>query len=211
MPILFQKKYSWGVVAAWKIKESEEELMAHTTASDLESIQNISSSVKRVERLSWRALLRSLISDAGDVVYDKYGAPHIDYGYLSVSHNSEYAVVAISQSERCAVDIELCARNFEKVASRYISRSEEEFLELSNLTNDDRQRALCAIWCAKEVLYKYSGVDGLDLLNNLKINSYEDDIIFGEICYDGEITLLKMDVVELGDSLLVVGTASVKS
>ena len=211
MPFVFQKKYAWGVVAAWKIDESEDALISFVNQSDLDSISGIGSSSKRVERLSWRALLRRVSPDIGVVEYDQYGAPHVCGAHLSVSHNSEYAVIALSESARCAIDVELCSRNFDKILSRYVSKEEEIIIGLPNLDGDERQRTMCAIWCAKEVLYKYSSRDSLDLLLNLKIKYYDSALIIGEILVQGESTVLSMDVLELGESLLVfTGDSSLK-
>ena len=205
MPFVSQKKYSWGFVAVWRIAEGEEILSTIVSTSDLESIVGIGSVSKRVERLSWRALLRCVMPNLGDVVYNIYGAPHVDGLYLSVSHNREFAVIAVSESHRCAIDVELYSRNFDRVSDRYISQSEEIIVGVHTFEGLERARAMCAVWCAKEVLYKYSGRDSLDFLVNLKILSYENSTIIGEIAVDGGSVELKMDVMEIGGSIIVVG------
>ena len=205
MPFLYQKKYSWGLVAVWRIAEDEEELTTIVSQSDLESLEGIRSVSKRIERLSWRALLRSVMPNLGDIVYDTCGAPHVEGVYLSVSHNRDYAVVVLSESEKCAVDIEQCRRNFDRIATRYISDEEAIIVGLSGLDDYCRRRAMCAVWCAKEVLYKFSSRDELDFLINLKISSYEKSTMIGRIVVDSECTELAMDILEVGDSLLVVG------
>ena len=127
---------------------------------------------------------------------------------MSVSHNRDYAVVAISEICRCAIDIELISRDFEKVSDRYISKEEAIIVGLETLSTDERQRARCAVWCAKEALYKYSCRDNLDFLSNLRVISYEKSSIFGKIVVDKDSIGLKMDILEVGDSLLVVGGSS---
>ena len=204
MPFLFRKDYAWGVVAVWKIEENEQELLSLVTQNDLDSVKDIRSSVKRVERLSWRALLRWVSPDVGDVTYNTLGAPFVDGMFLSVSHCRDYAVLVVSKCVKCAIDVESIDRNFENVRSRYLSDKEMKAIGLIGVEGQQRNNLLCQAWCAKEAMYKYAGRDSIDLIENLYLTSLNDDEICGFIQSDGETTAITMKIIKLNDSFMVV-------
>lgn len=204
MPFLFRKDYAWGVVAVWQIEESEQELVPFVTRDDLESVEAMRSSTKRVERLSWRALLRLVFPDVGDVTYNTLGAPCVEGLFLSVSHCCDYAVLVASSTIRCGIDVESVGRNFENVCSRYLSDKEGKAIGLIEVEGQDRTNLLCQAWCAKEAMYKYAGRDGLDFIENLQLTHLNGDHIGGFIHYDGAKTELTMKLFKLNDSFMVV-------
>lgn len=204
MPFLFRKDYLWGVVAVWQIEESEQELMSIVTSSDLESVKAMRSSAKRVERLSWRALLRRVFPYVGDVVYNNLGAPCVDGLFLSVSHSRDYAVLVASKTMRCGVDVESVGRNFEFIRSHYLSDTEIEAIGLIEHNGQDRSDLLCQAWCAKEAMYKYAGREGLDFRENLQLVSLNDDEKSGFIHFDETEIELTITKIKLQDSFVVV-------
>ncbi|MFR9579915.1 MAG: 4'-phosphopantetheinyl transferase superfamily protein [Rikenellaceae bacterium] len=130
------------------------------------------------ERLSWRAILRRELSRESykelsiphdfRVRYSCTGAPYVvgcDNLYISVSHSSSHVALLLS-TKRCGVDIEQRARNFERVASRYITTKEQSVME-----GHDSQLLMALFWAAKEAIYKYSGAVGIDMLCDICITS----------------------------------------
>ncbi len=136
------------------------------------------------EGAAWRSFLRSELQKIGldedakcTIEYDCVGAPRLIGSLLhfSVSHTSTHVAIVVSDRQ-CAVDIEALARNFARVKGRYIS-SDEAQLESGDTP------LLPLIWSAKETLYKISGGEGLDLINDLKIKqiSPDSDTLIGTI------------------------------
>lgn len=150
---------------------------------------------RRAEYLLWRHIVRRELGADTEIAYSHTGAPAVKNRnlHISVSHNAGFVAVLISP-HRCAVDIESLARNFSRVASRYVSPSEAQL--------SDDPRLLCALWCAKETLYKYSGRNGLDLLNDIAVEKVDfgRQIIVGRLC-GGDSTQMKM--LQYGDNLIV--------
>ncbi len=151
----------------------------HLTQSDISHIESLRSAKRQAEVASWRSLLRSTFSITSDILYHPSGAPYIfGYeGFISVSHSSEYVAVMISEVP-CAVDIESISRNFERVSSRYVSTFESELIADGA---KEKPLLLPILWSAKEVLYKLSPLDGLDLLDDLHILSIENCLIHGSV------------------------------
>ena len=152
-----------------------EELEREATAEELLSIKGISSPRRQAERLSWRAVLRSVEAEGPlhsavgvDIEYDQQGAPIIknsQYKHISVSHCRDCVAVLLTMSP-CGVDIECHDRRFSAIAERYLT--EEEYLVASK-ANFDRQTFLALAWSAKEALYKMLRREGVDLCRDLRI------------------------------------------
>lgn len=147
----------------------------HLTQSDIKYIDSLSSLKRQSEVASWRDLLRSTLSTESDILYHSSGAPYIvDSGFfISVSHSSTRVALIISEHP-CAIDIESLSRDFDRVASRYITHPE---LKL----NPGCAPLKPLLWSAKETLYKLSPLNGLDLLEDLHINNISDDTILGNV------------------------------
>lgn len=154
----------------------EGEAAAWATAEERAAAAAFGSERRRLEYLTWRALVRRELGRDVHIAYDAVGAPVLENRpeYLSVSHCDGRVAVCLSL-RRCAVDIEPVTRNFGRVLSRYMTPEEQA------LADDPLLPA--AVWCAKETLYKYAGRRELDLLRDLRIT--EADLAAG--CLAGRI------------------------
>ncbi len=157
---------------------------SHLTESDIIYIESLKSKKRQMEVASWRELLRSSFEINCDVMYHPSGAPYLvgSECFISVSHSSSYVAIILSDSA-CAIDIESTARDFKRVSSRYVTASEALLLPNEPLL-------LPILWSAKEVLYKLSPLDGLDLLNDINVLSIDGDVILGRVAgCDGEVAM----------------------
>lgn len=152
-------------VALIAIGEGSESLL---TPTDRAYIATLAADKRRAEQLAWRTALRSLIGSSAEIGYLPSGAPHLigSEWQISVSHNTHYAAVAIGPT-KCGIDIESTARNFARVASRYISSHEELLPESSH----PLFRPL--LWSAKEAIYKYVAAEGVDFLQDIIITAVD--------------------------------------
>ncbi len=146
---------------------------SHLTQSDIQYIDSLRSVKRQSEVASWRELLRRSISTTADILYHASGAPYIVGSdlFISASHSSTKVAIVVS-SAPCAIDIESLSRDFERVASRYISIPE---LEL----NSGAAPLMALLWSAKETLYKLSPLDGLDLLGDIHVTKISQDVVTG--------------------------------
>lgn len=177
MPLVKLMNICSAEVALWQVTETEEALAALVLPEDAASVGGFASAGRRVERLAWRAALRS----AGvwqSVAYSQTGAPVLKDSdkHISVSHCKGMACVAIS-SVRCGVDIESADRDCSRVSRRFMS--EREGLILAGSSNP-----YAAAWCMKEALYKYAGREGIDFLRDIRITENKggiyDAVVAGE-------------------------------
>ena len=140
------------------------------TPADRDYLAGVGSQRRREEGATWRSLVRGESGDV-DISYDDTGAPVVCGGkwpYVGISHAGGYVAVIFS-FERCAIDMENTERDFSRASSRYISRAE------MNIPGSDDPLFPAAVWCAKETLYKYSGLKGLDLAGDLRISGVDFD------------------------------------
>lgn len=123
---------------------------------------------RRAEAAAWRAAVREKLGREVDIYYNEVGAPMVSGSgaeyHINVTHTSKFAAVIFSDW-RCAIDMEDFTRSFDRVADRFISPSE------AALPESGHPLFKCAVWCAKEALYKYAGRKGIDLLRDMKITA----------------------------------------
>ena len=172
MPVVLRKNISGAELVLWAIDESEDDILGMVSEDDRASVAGFSSSVRRRERLAWRAALRSC-GEHAKVGYAENGAPYLTgmrNRFISVSHCRGMACLLMAE-KRCAVDIEPDDRNCRKVEEKFMS--EEELSLMENHPNP-----WCAVWCMKEALYKYSGRSELDLKRDLVIENILTDGCF---------------------------------
>ena len=138
------------------------------TAEDVASASRFQNERRRNEHLAWRRVVRRELGRKISIGYNEVGAPVVDTPdtYISVAHGAGCVAVAISD-RRVGVDIERTDRDFGSVSSRYMTLAEQQ------LSADERWAAV--VWTAKEALYKLYGRRGVELREELLIESYNAD------------------------------------
>lgn len=166
MPFYQSLQVGSSEVFLWKVIESKEELLSAVSLSDVETLylQSLTSVRRKQEWLSVRALLRQQISKSSQILYSPWGVPSLSdkRENISISHNKEFAVVALNPFCKIGVDVECKDRNFEKVVFRYTVSE-----ELQPLHHLSRQELLCLIWCAKEAAFKTLEEEGVEFKEHL--------------------------------------------
>ncbi len=159
--------------------EDEESYRGLLCTEDEAYINTLGSARRRAESAAWRAAVRERLGNTVSITYNETGAPVITGSgrttatcgtehHIGVTHTDKLAVVIFS-GRRCAIDMESTGRNFDRAASRFISPTE------SALSESGHPLFKCAVWCAKEALYKYSDRRELDLLRDIRITSTDID------------------------------------
>lgn len=151
---------------------SLEQLEAEADDEDRLSVEGFTSPTRRSERLMWRRMLREVVGHSIRVEYSADGAPHINdfpWKHISVSH-CQGVVAVVASSRVCGIDVERKDRNFERVASRYITAEERV---LCREAGCERSQFLAVAWCVKEALYKMAAEAGLDFCRDLRITALD--------------------------------------
>ena len=100
---------------------------------------------------------RRLANDINNRIQNgKYGKPFLADGRFcfSVSH-SENVLAVVTSSVNIGVDLQIVEQNrdFEKIASRWFNKQEQEFL----LSSQDKKDTFYEIWTRKEAYAKFTG------------------------------------------------------
>ena len=182
-----------------------EELEAWANEEELKSVETISATARRAERLAWRQMLRKVANQSIEIIYNNQGAPQlrhailkdgVSYEYVSVSHCRDRVAVMLS-NHPCGIDIEQLAREFSRISSRYITPEERALCESGEFE--------AVAWCAKEALYKLAQVEGLDFRRDIIIEAI--DLAQGTIVgRAGELSQVTMQILRPDGEHIAVAT-----
>jgi len=159
-------------IMVWELTESIESLKEQLILSDSDktAFNKIASDKRKLEFLSIRVALKSLLGKEIQIEYDSEGKPHLsDQSYhISISHSNKWIAVMAHTSRNVGIDIECPTDKIQKLYQRFLSITEQK--ELSN-GKDIRQLLLA--WSGKEALYKIIGREAVDFANQLRIFPFE--------------------------------------
>ena len=168
MPLFIQHtypSYKWGV---WKMDETLDELLNMLPQQEtyLEGLQRFSAEHRRLEWLSVRVLLFTLLGEEKEIAYYPSGKPYLadKSASISISHTRGYVSVIIGEAgKEVGIDIEQYGERVHKVAHKYMRADEP----LSLYQGTDTW-ALLLHWSAKEVVFKCMNISVFSLLRLLK-------------------------------------------
>ncbi|MEO9477447.1 MAG: 4'-phosphopantetheinyl transferase superfamily protein [Cyclobacteriaceae bacterium] len=199
MPLLLSKSISdHSAYAVWNIQETNEalaEMLAEQAPQHMHT-------VKAAEWMVGRILIRHLCNQY-DIPYE--GMENLETGKpilrnkkaeISISHSFPMAAAMISLKDPCGIDLERPRHKMIQVRDKFVNGSEVRY--------GDDLRKLCAIWCAKEVLYKIYSRKKLSLKDDTYIKFLSDFDLTGTINKpnNGSPKNYKISVEEVKDYLL---------
>jgi len=155
-------------IAVWKIEESQEELLHMLSRHEwVEIIYSIKSQSRILEILCARILMKELIGEEKEVYYNGSGKPFLTDGsfHISVSHTRGYVAVAVNRVKQIGLDIEQISEKVRKVRSRLVGDSEY-------IDEDNELVHLLLHWSAKEAMFKFIDVEGVDFLRHLFVEKF---------------------------------------
>jgi phosphopantetheinyl transferase len=161
----------FSILGVWKIEEDLETLLTLVTldAFERKKYDGFSSSSRKLEFLSVRALLSELIGKDVKIVYNKNNKPFLNDGsrFISISHSHKLTAILLSTNEKVGIDLEFMSSNIAALAFKFINRQERVAKTL-----DERRYHLYIHWCAKEALYKICDKEGISIRNNITIEPF---------------------------------------
>ncbi len=162
----------------WAVREitaTIDELLSGLEYRDayLPFIRRIGSEVRKREWLTVRVLLKELLGEEKEIVYDTAGRPGFKDGsyHLSISHTTGQVAVIVNPRYPVGIDIERNTSRIFKIRRRFMSPEEE-----SGIVQEQEQTHLLLHWSAKETLFKVIGKENIDFRENLHIQSFTPEI-----------------------------------
>ena len=166
----FDKK---SFLSVWKITETEEELIKELSVpeDELKDILLSPSSKRRLERLAVRALINVSFDKRQYLGYEENNRPYLKNfpGDISITHAGEFACLYVHENMNTGVDIESLKRSFHAVEARILSPYEVSYLEEDE---EEKQKQLCLIWCAKEAIYKVVNQRNVDFMKDIEVKKF---------------------------------------
>jgi phosphopantetheinyl transferase len=173
----------FSILGIWKIEEDIDTLMKMVVLDNDEKkkYKTFSSTSRKLEFLSVRALLGELVGKDTRIVYNKNNKPFLQDGsrFISISHSHKLTAILLSETEKVGIDLEYMSTNIAAIAFKFLNRKEKVAREA-----EERKYHLYIHWCAKEALYKICDKEGISMRKNLTIepfNVQESGIIIGHV------------------------------
>lgn len=154
-----------GLAAIWKVEEPE------SFFTDFTGIQSdIKHEKRRIEHLAGRFLLKYLENDfpLSNIGKDEHDKPRIDNNrfFFSISHSWPYIAAVIDPYKEAGIDIQTWHKNIERIQHKFLSASEQNMFKTA--------RQITLAWCAKEAVYKWNGRRGVDFIEHLPIEYFNE-------------------------------------
>jgi len=160
------------ILGVWKIEEDIDTLLEMVTmdVEEKKKYKSYTSTSRRLEFLSVRALLAELLGKDARIVYNKNNKPFLKDGsrFISISHSYKLTAIICSTTEKVGIDLEYMSSNIGAFAFKFLNRKEK-----ITKNSDLRKYHLYIHWCAKESLYKICDKEGISIRNNITIEPFE--------------------------------------
>jgi 4'-phosphopantetheinyl transferase len=161
----------YSILGVWKIEEDVDALLELVSLDndEIKKFKNFSSTSRKLEFLSVRALLAELLGKEAKIVYNKNNKPFIKDGsyFISISHSHKLTALLLSTNEKVGIDLEYMSTNISAIAFKFLNRREK-------VTKEDEEKRfhLYIHWCAKEALYKICDKEGINFKKNITIEPF---------------------------------------
>jgi len=136
------------ILGVWKIEEDLKTLlgMVELDPDDKKKYKEFTSTSRKLEFLSVRALLAELLGKEARIVYNKNNKPFLKDGsmFISISHSNKLTSILLSSNEKVGIDLEYMRTNINRIAFKFINRNEKVTRK-----QEDRRYHLYVHWCAK--------------------------------------------------------------
>jgi phosphopantetheinyl transferase (holo-ACP synthase) len=161
-------------LGVWEITEDFDSLysMVNLVAVEkakLDSFKNIS---RKVEWLSVRALVKTMIGKDTRILYNSENKPFVrgNTHNISISHSNNLTAVLISKDKRVGIDLEYMSGKIGKVANKFLNANE-------TITTDPELEKfhMYLHWCAKEALYKILDKQDINFRDGITIKPFSPE------------------------------------
>ncbi len=160
------------ILGVWKIEEDLNTLLKSVVLDngDKKKYKGFSSTSRKLEFLSVRALLAELIGPDARIVYNRSNKPFLKDGskFISITHSHKLTAILLSETERVGIDLEYMSGNIGAIAFKFLNRKEK----ISKVP-EKRKYHLYLHWCAKEALYKICDKEGINFKKDITIDPFE--------------------------------------
>ena len=194
MPLIEDKQVGNNRLGLWRIDGSE--FRFETDYPELAKQLSVRHPRTQLQRYASRLLLAEMLGEMPEVSKDENGRPLLPNHSLelSISHTEGYAAILLG-SGKLGVDVQHYKPNVLKVRNRFLD--ENELLMAQDI------ETTTLFWAAKEAVYKYNALPGLDFRDPITVHSIEPEILPSSFVYEGAETELNLGWKKLDGAMLV--------
>ncbi|MEM6815375.1 MAG: 4'-phosphopantetheinyl transferase superfamily protein [Bacteroidota bacterium] len=201
MPLLFNKQIDKvSAYAVWNIQETFLELPYLSPEPFPAQLSPVRQAEWIVGRMLVKALAEKFSISYEGIDKNETGKPYLIGSdcNIAISHSFPIASAMIHLDKPCGIDMERPREKHRLVQHKFLHESEANYKD--DLNN------LCAIWCAKEVVYKIFGRKFLSLRDEIKVTFESEDVIRGDILKKGHEKTHSIHYEWIKDYLIAYGT-----
>ncbi len=177
LPLFYQHTINQTTkLGIWHIEEDENFFLKQVPLQ-----QNITHPHKRLQHLAGRYLLQYLFPDFPytEIMIADTRKPYLqnEQYHFSVSHCGNYAAAIVSSTHRVGIDIEIPSEKVERIAHKFIHKSEQQFLSILNaqypILNTQPQttnyKPQTVLWSSKEAIFKWYSLGSIDFKEHMQL------------------------------------------
>ncbi len=159
------------LLGMWEIKEDYDTLvnLYGPDEDDIAKMDSFNNPHRKLEWLSVRILLKTLLGQQIKIVYNDMRKPFLkDQPYnISISHSKNLTSVLLSKTRKVGIDLEHMSHRISAIAHKFMNNKEK-------ITTDENLEKyhLYIHWCAKEALYKICDKQNINFKENLTITPF---------------------------------------
>lgn len=182
------------------IEESEDELKSQLHLMKPEEFRHAGRNIQWLaSRILLQELLHSMNIDGAQLTKNSQGRPLINIPglHVSISHNSKYTAVALSDKP-VGVDVELISPRIGRVKHKFMNLGDFQLV-----VGEEDLAGMHLVWSAKEAMFKYHSAGELDFRENLFLEKAKEGLLQGRIKKENEEHKLLVPYEFLPDGILV--------
>jgi len=171
------------VLGIWEITEDYDTLRSflNLDETDIETVEQFKNHQRKLEWLSVRTLLKSMLGHDSKIVYGPERKPYLkNNSYnISISHSKNLTAILISKKKRVGLDLEFMSDKILRIADKFLRPEELEAID-----KEKEVYHLYLHWCAKEAIYKICDKVDINFVTNLNIEPFkpkDNGIITGNV------------------------------
>lgn len=172
MSLIINKTINEGatlVVMDCRDEDTPSSLSFHSRLEKQE-YEKLTNEKRKKERACILHLIHDVLNIKGALVHASNGCPVIVDNdspiNISISHSNNLIGILLHHQKKVGLDIEDTTRNFNRVASRFLSSKEKQYILTDNLHQ-------CIAWCAKETVFKLAGESGVDFSRQIQLEPFQ--------------------------------------
>ncbi|MBC7902182.1 MAG: 4'-phosphopantetheinyl transferase superfamily protein [Gemmatimonadaceae bacterium] len=167
MPLVYQHNINEHTrLGVWHIREDDEFFLANVPLK-----RGVTHPHKRLQHLAGRFLLPYLFDDfpLSEILIADTRKPFLEKEqyHFSISHCGDYAAAIVSRYERVGIDIEMPAEKITRIREKFLGSHEKEIFHDADMTT------LTLLWSAKESVFKWYGIGGVDFSDNILLTDLD--------------------------------------